>query len=63
MKKAIVPIALILILAILGAYLITKEYQKKNRPPEGEIPETEEVVSLDELQTSDTVVLLEKNVG
>ena len=60
MKKAIVPIAFILILAILGAYLITKEYQKKNRPPEGEIPETEEVVSLDELQTSDTVVLLEK---
>ena len=60
MKKAIVPIAFILILAILGAYLITKEYQKKNRTPDGEIPETEEVVSLDELQTSDTVVLLEK---
>lgn len=60
MKRAIVPITFILILVILGAYLITKEYQKKNRPGPQEIPETEEVVSLDDLQTSDTAILLEK---
>ncbi len=61
MKKAIVPIAFILILAILGGYWITSEYRKRNRTQEAEIPQTEQVVSLDELQATDTVVLLEKN--
>ncbi len=60
MKKAIVPIAFILILAVLGAYLITKEYKKKPQTQNAEVPETEQVVSLDELKTTDTAVLLEK---
>ena len=60
MKRAIVPIAFILSLAILSAFLITNEYQKRNKPAKTEVPQTEEVVSLDDLQTSDVVVLLEK---
>ncbi len=62
MKKAIVPIAFVLIVAILGAYLITSEYQKRHKQTLTETPETEEVVSLDELKTTDTVVLLSHNL-
>ncbi|MCR5269094.1 MAG: PEGA domain-containing protein [Lachnospiraceae bacterium] len=62
MKRAIVPIAFIMILAILGAYMITNEYQKRNKKVSEETPVAEEVVSLDDLQTADTVVLLSKNL-
>lgn len=57
MKKAILPIAFIVIIVILGAFLITKEYKKNRKPEVNEIPETEEVVNLDELTATDTVVL------
>ncbi len=55
------PIAFILILAIFGAYLITKEYRKKDNAGQDAVVQTEEVVSLDELKTSDTVVVLGKD--
>ncbi len=58
MKRAFVPIAFILIVAILGAYLITSEYRKRNKPVQTQTPETEEVVSLDDLQATDTVMLI-----
>lgn len=61
MKKAFIPIAFILILAILGAFLITKEYKKQQKPEVNELPETEEVVSLDDLKATDTVVLVGKD--
>ncbi len=62
MKKAIVPIAFVLIVVILGAYLVTNEYRKKAKEAPAEIPDTEEVVSLDDLQAADTAVLVEKKI-
>lgn len=62
MKKAILPIAFISILALLGAFLITKEYKKQNKPETSDIPQTEEVVSLDELKATDTVVLVNNDL-
>lgn len=63
MKKAALPIAFILILALLGALLVAKEYKKKDRqtPKDGELPQTEQVTTLDELKAMDTVVLIGKN--
>lgn len=61
MRKAIVPIAFIAILAILGGYLITNAYRKNRKPEQTEAPQTEEIVSLDDLQATDTVVLLKKD--
>ena len=62
MKKAMLPIAFILILALLGALLITKEYKKKKTPEVSEVPETEEVLTLDDLKATDTVVLISKDI-
>ena len=62
MKKAMLPIAFILILAILGALLITKEYKKKKTPEISEAPETEEVLTLDDLKATDAVVLIGKDI-
>lgn len=62
MKKAMLPIAFILILALLGALLITKEYKKKKTPGVSEVPETEEVLTLDDLKATDTVVLISKDI-
>ena len=58
MKKAFLPIAFIFILAILGAFLITKEYKKQKTTTADAVPETEEIVSLDELKATDMVVLM-----
>ena len=62
MKKAIVPIAFILIVVTLGAFLVTTEYRKRAKDAPAEVPETEEIVSLDDLQAADTAVLVEKNI-
>ena len=62
MKKAMLPIAFILILALLGALLITKEYKEKKTPGVSEVPETEEVLTLDDLKATDTVVLISKDI-
>lgn len=65
MKRALIPVSFLVILIILGAYLITSEYGKAKRNTATETTKEEsvkeEIVSLDELSGTDTVVLVEKN--
>lgn len=62
MKKVLVPIVCILLLSILAVYLITTAYQKRNGSVSGESVETEELVSLDDLIATDTVLLAGKDL-